>query len=59
MCAIAMLSCIFALSAYADGDIHAGRTSAPGQVSTTTSETSGEISYGVKQVLFKLILSLL
>lgn len=55
MCAIATLSCIFAVSALA-GDMHAGRASEPEEVSTSL---SGDISCGVTQTVLTLVLSLL
>lgn len=54
MCAIAMLSCIFAVSAHA-GDMDAGRTSEPEGVSTSL---IGDISCGVTQTVITLVLSL-
>ena len=58
VCAIAMLSCIFAVSASA-GDMSAGRTSTPEEVSTPTSELCGDVSQGVEQAVINIILSLL
>jgi hypothetical protein len=55
MCAVAMLSCIFAVSALA-GDMHAGRTNGPDEVSMSL---SGEISCGVTQTVITFLLSLL
>jgi hypothetical protein len=55
MCAIAMLSCIFAVSAHA-GDMDAGRTSEPEEVSTSL---IGDIHCGVTQEAITLILSLI
>lgn len=57
MFAIAILSCVFAVSASA-GDIHAGRTSPADETTTTISDPCGEIALELRHVLIDIILSL-
>ncbi len=54
LCAVALLSCIFAISVHA-GDMSAGRTSEPPR--TTESQACGEIDCGVLRSIVTLVLS--